>query len=99
LDALRQRSLSPSDIDVVVLTHLHFDHCENVALFPHARVVVHESEIRECELHPDRDVYVADFWRSLLDAADTDPMCGPELQLAPGVVAHHMPGHRHGLVT
>src|SRR5438094_721439 len=73
LDGLRRRSLEPSDIDIVVLTHLHFDHCENVALFPHARVVVHQSEIGECELHPDRDVYVADFWRSLLDAADTDP--------------------------
>ncbi len=31
--------LSPNDIDLIILTHLHLDHAYNVAYFPHARVI------------------------------------------------------------
>ncbi len=43
----KKRRLSPSDIDVVVLTHLHWDHCLNVEMFPKAKVVVGEDELKE----------------------------------------------------
>jgi N-acyl homoserine lactone hydrolase len=99
LDALRTRALTPSDIDAVVLTHLHFDHCENLALFPDASVVLHEQEIRECEDHPTRDRYVADFWRELVGSARVELMTGPSMALGAGVEARHLPGHRHGLIT
>ena len=37
---LAAEGLAPGDIDHVVLTHLHFDHADNLDLFPDACVVV-----------------------------------------------------------
>ncbi|HEY6358097.1 MAG TPA: MBL fold metallo-hydrolase, partial [Vicinamibacterales bacterium] len=36
LHALRARGLEPADIDIVINTHLHVDHCLNNALFSRA---------------------------------------------------------------
>lgn len=36
--------VDPRDIDCVVLTHLHWDHCHNLDRFPGARLVVSEQE-------------------------------------------------------
>lgn len=34
----------PEDIDMIVLTHAHADHCENNSLFKNARIYVHSAE-------------------------------------------------------
>ena len=41
---LRDRGLSPSDISVVVLTHLHEDHASAIEAFPEAQFVVSAGE-------------------------------------------------------
>ena len=41
---LRDRGLDASDIDVVVLTHLHADHASGIEAFPEARFVVSATE-------------------------------------------------------
>jgi len=46
---LAQRGVHPSDIDLVLLTHGHFDHIENVDLFDHAQVVIHRHELEFLE--------------------------------------------------
>jgi glyoxylase-like metal-dependent hydrolase (beta-lactamase superfamily II) len=38
--------LKPDNIDVVVNTHLHFDHCGNNKLFKNARFVVQKDELK-----------------------------------------------------
>lgn len=43
--ALAQKGLKPDDIDVVALTHLHFDHIGNNELFSKARFVVQRDEV------------------------------------------------------
>lgn len=43
--ALAQKGLKPEDIDVVALTHLHFDHIGNNELFTKARFVVQKDEV------------------------------------------------------
>jgi len=43
--ALAQKSLKPEDIDVVVLTHLHFDHIGNNELFTKAQFYVQKDEV------------------------------------------------------
>ena len=43
--ALESRGLGVDDIDTVILTHLHWDHCQNVDLFRNARVLVHSKEL------------------------------------------------------
>lgn len=34
LNALRAKGVEPKDIDAIILTHLHWDHCYNLELFP-----------------------------------------------------------------
>ena len=41
---LRQRDVDPTDIDVVILSHLHFDHAGGLAQIPDARVLVQRDE-------------------------------------------------------
>ena len=41
---LRERGLGPGDIEVVVLTHLHFDHASAISEFPESTFVVSEAE-------------------------------------------------------
>lgn len=43
--ALAQKGVSPDDIDVIALTHLHFDHIGNNELFSKARFVVQKDEV------------------------------------------------------
>lgn len=41
---LAVKGLCPADITQVILTHLHYDHCSNVPLFPKARLVLSREE-------------------------------------------------------
>ena len=44
IEALATEGLTPADIDTVILTHLHFDHADNLDLFPLACDVVIASD-------------------------------------------------------
>lgn len=45
LHALHNLQLSPDDIDIIINTHLHLDHCANNHVFPNAKVLVHKNEL------------------------------------------------------
>ncbi len=45
LDSFRKLNLSPGDVDIVFLTHTHFDHIENLDLYPDAKVMFFEGEV------------------------------------------------------
>ncbi|MFP2959160.1 MBL fold metallo-hydrolase [Myxococcus sp. 1LA] len=45
--ALKKHGLTPDDVDVVVATHLHYDHCGNHLLFRNARYVVGAKDFVE----------------------------------------------------
>jgi glyoxylase-like metal-dependent hydrolase (beta-lactamase superfamily II) len=62
---LAQHGLRPEDIDIVVNTHLHFDHCGNNELFKNAKVIVQADEYRYA-FEPDRFQQVA-YMRELFD--------------------------------
>jgi glyoxylase-like metal-dependent hydrolase (beta-lactamase superfamily II) len=44
LNGLARHGLRPTDIAAVVLSHLHFDHANNLEMFPRARVYVSKAE-------------------------------------------------------
>src|SRR5579862_9961394 len=44
VSALHARGLEPTDIDIVVNTHLHLDHCLNNVIFPRAAFYLSRAE-------------------------------------------------------
>jgi glyoxylase-like metal-dependent hydrolase (beta-lactamase superfamily II) len=45
VDGLARHGVTPQDIDLVLLTHLHFDHVGNNQLFPRARFIAQRVEL------------------------------------------------------
>ncbi|MBI3965782.1 MAG: MBL fold metallo-hydrolase [Chloroflexi bacterium] len=43
-EGIRKLGLRPEDIDILFLTHLHWDHMQNVDLFPNATIYTHPRE-------------------------------------------------------
>jgi glyoxylase-like metal-dependent hydrolase (beta-lactamase superfamily II) len=42
--ALARRHLAPADVDIVINTHLHVDHCGNNSVFPRASIFASKAE-------------------------------------------------------
>jgi len=102
---LRKHGLSVTDIDIVINTHLHFDHCgwntrrENgkvVPTFPKARYFIQEGEW-EHALQPterDRASYVEEFF--LPTEPQLERLRG-DREIVPGINVEVVPGHTHDL--
>ncbi len=91
-DALAAEGLTPEDIDTVILTHLHNDHCGNNLLFPNAQFYVQKTELDFCKNpHPLEfrydECYIEDIEFHELDG-DAEPVPGITVTLTPG----HSPG-------
>lgn len=59
---LARIELEPADIDLVIQSHLHFDHGGGLYAFPQTRVMVQRTELEFAEDPPEdqRDIYIAD---------------------------------------
>ncbi|MGH2444376.1 MAG: N-acyl homoserine lactonase family protein, partial [Chloroflexota bacterium] len=91
---LETLGLDPSDLDLIINTHLHFDHAGGNAFFPAITIAVQEDELvaaREEDYLPIWDAPGLTF-RSV--RGDWDPAPGVEMFLTPG----HTPGHQSMLV-
>lgn len=42
---LRAHGVDPKDIHTIILSHLHWDHCYNLELFPNAKIYVQKTEL------------------------------------------------------
>jgi len=105
LAELDRFGVRPDDIDVVINTHLHFDHCgwnvrregsRLLPTFPRARYFVQRGEW-EWALHPterDRASYIADFFTPA--EAQTEFLEG-EAEILAGIYVEPVPGHTRGL--
>ncbi len=97
LDALASRGLAPSDIDMVVLTHGHWDHVQNIDVFAHAPLYLHPDERRYCG-RPHPNDWATPAWTGdilermqIHETADGD-------ELIPGVGVVDLPGHSAGSI-
>lgn len=97
LEALDERGLAPSDIDYVVLSHLHHDHAANNDLFPEARFFVQRAEL-EAALDPLPVMKRAYFTAHVegLSTLDTKIVDGDH-RLCEGIELLHAPGHTKGM--
>jgi glyoxylase-like metal-dependent hydrolase (beta-lactamase superfamily II) len=91
-EALEGIGWSPDDIDIIIHTHLHNDHCENDGLCSKARVFVQDAELRFF-----RDPHPIDhrYYPDLLDDVDLVVIDGDH-QLCDGVRLMFSPGHTPG---
>jgi len=91
--ALANQGLRPEDIDIVIQTHLHWDHVANTAKCTRAKVFVQEDELRfALAPHPlEAGMYGIEFLQGLnyqLVKGDTEIVDGIKVILTPG----HTPG-------
>ena len=63
-ELLAGQGLTPGDIDHVVLTHGHFDHAENLDLFPDACIVIQRDELSHAaDPVPSQRIF---YWQSTI---------------------------------
>jgi len=103
---LETGGVRPEDIDVVINTHLHFDHCgwntvrrngEVIATFPNATYYVQEGEWRYAREQRERDrvSYISDNYDPLVCSGQMRLLDG-QAEIVPGISVQVYPGHtRH----
>ena len=99
-NALSAAGVNPADVEYVLLTHLHWDHAGNCDLFPEARVLVQEDELRYA-IAPGR--FFRKSFLSPLGGWGVPPYVVPNLdvvrgsvEIAPGLRVEPAPGHTPG---
>jgi len=103
LDNLHAAGVAPEDIDIVINTHLHFDHCgwntvrrgdRVVATFPKAKYYVQEQEWEHGRLQLERDAvsYMSPNYDPLLETGQMVLLSG-DMELLPGISVKVFPGH------
>ncbi len=91
-DALAKYGLKPEDIDIIIHTHLHNDHCENDYKCVNARVFVQQAEYDFfLNPHPVDHRYFPD----LLDEVEVVTVAG-DAEIVPGISVLLTPGHTPG---
>ena len=68
--ALSAVELRGEDIDLVVLTHAHWDHMQNLDEFPHARIAIHPDELAYIRAPHSGDFATAGWTSAVLDTYD-----------------------------
>jgi N-acyl homoserine lactone hydrolase len=91
--------LTPADIDIVIHTHLHNDHCENDSECVNARIYVHEAELRHIhDPHPLDYRYLEDYITDVEENGQLEVLSG-DAEITPGVRVMHTPAHTEGGLT
>lgn len=96
--ALAQRGLTPSDIDLVILTHTHWDHVQNIDLFDRATILLHADERRYSQ-KPHRHDWATPQWTgTMLEMQPVEEVLDG-MPIIPGVSILGMPGHSPGSIA
>ena len=100
---LAAAGFAPEDIDIVINTHLHFDHCgwnttqkgnSIVPTFPNAKYYAPEGEWQHGRLQTERDAisYMSDNYDPLIKTGQMQLLQG-DREIIPGVSVKVFPGH------
>ena len=103
LENLAAGGVSPEDIDIVINTHLHFDHCGwntvrkgdyVVPTFPKAKYYVQEGEWQHAQEQHVRDAvsYISDNYNPLIESGQMELLRG-DREIVPGISVKVFPGH------
>jgi glyoxylase-like metal-dependent hydrolase (beta-lactamase superfamily II) len=106
LTALEEAKITPDEIDIVINTHLHFDHCgwntyykdgKPVPTFPRAKYYVQRGEWEHAQEQHERDriSYISDNYNPLIELGQMELIEG-DREICPGISVRVLPGHtRH----
>jgi glyoxylase-like metal-dependent hydrolase (beta-lactamase superfamily II) len=104
----------PEEVDVVINSHLHFDHCgwnttkladgRVVPTFPNARYFAHRGEVEHGHLQLERDAvsYISDNYDPLVESGQMallDTKPGEVTEIVPGISVEGYPGHTSQLLA
>jgi len=107
LQSFHAAGIRPEEVNVVINTHLHFDHCGwNTirkedggveATFPNAQYFVHRGEVEHGHLQLERDAvsYISENYDPLIASGQMtliEPPAGG-MEIVPGVSVEVYPGH------
>jgi glyoxylase-like metal-dependent hydrolase (beta-lactamase superfamily II) len=105
LTNLAAGGVAPEDIDIVINTHLHFDHCgwntvrsnkdgKIVPTFPRAKYYAPEGEWQYARRPSERDAisYIPDNYDPLVQSGQMTLLKGGE-EIVPGITVKTFPGH------
>jgi glyoxylase-like metal-dependent hydrolase (beta-lactamase superfamily II) len=103
LDNLAAGGVAPEDIDIVINTHLHFDHCgwntvrkngKIVPTFPRAKYYAPEGEWQYARKPSERDLisYIPDNYDPLVASGQMTLLKGGE-EIVPGISVETFRGH------
>lgn len=100
LESLKSKGLGPANFDIVLLTHIHWDHCLNVDLFSNAKILVGEEELERGSLTGTNDAHTEQFRRLLRSLNYQTVRDGYQVTSQVKVVSTpgHSPGHLSVLV-
>jgi len=97
---LAKWNLTPADIDIVIHTHLHNDHCENDIKCTNAVFYAHELELER--IHNPRPLdfrYDESYIEDVESAGKIIVVKDEELEIADGIRVVHTPSHTLGSLT
>lgn len=107
LENLGAAGIAPEDIDIVINTHLHFDHCgwntvrrgdSFVATFPKAKYYVQEGEWQHGRKQLERDAisYISENYDPLITNGQMQLLRGDQ-EIVPGISVKVFPGHTRNM--
>jgi len=103
LDNLHDAGVAPEDIDIVINTHLHFDHCgwntvrhdgKVAPTFPRAKYYAPEGEWQYARHPSERDAisFISENYDPLVESGQMTLLRGGE-EIVPGISVKTFPGH------
>lgn len=113
--SLAAADIRPEEVDIVINSHLHFDHCgwntkldENgviVPTFPNARYFAHRGEVEHGHKQYERDriSYISENYDPLIDSGQMTLIegraAGYTQEIVPGIFCELFPGHTEQLMA
>jgi glyoxylase-like metal-dependent hydrolase (beta-lactamase superfamily II) len=93
-NALKKIGVNCEDIDIVIATHLHWDHSAGNGLFPRAKIIIQEEELRSAR--SPFPINVHGYIKSIVEDIDYTVISGDK-RIARGVEVIFTPGHTYGM--